>query len=289
MIRTVIRRTVAMASLFSFIYLSFTGIILYIMPQGRVAYWADWHIFGLNKDNIGQTHTTMSMLFVILMILHIWLNWSSIMLYMKNRSKKFVFFTPETLAGLILACAVFFGTLYSVTPFSTINNALADFKEDYEYTLGNPPYGHAELSTLTVLMERMDIDSVKAQQLLKAKGYGYDLEKTVKEIARDNNVRPAAIYDVIKSAKMKKQAVITGTGKQIIDMQKYEALKGTGMGMKTVAEAAEKCSISAGEALNRLAVNGVKAKADDTLKDAAESGGMTPMDVYIIIDTGTKP
>lgn len=289
MIRTVIRRTVSMASLFSFIYLAFTGIILYIMPQGRVAYWADWHIFGLNKDNIGQTHTTISMLFVILMILHVWLNWSSIVLYMRNRSKKFVIFTPETLTGFILACAVFFGTLYSIAPFSTVNSALADFKEDYEYTLGNPPYGHAELSTLAVLMERMDIDSAKAQKMLKARGYTYDLDKTVKEIARNNNVRPAEIYEVIKTARVKKLPVAADTSKPAIDMQKYEALKGTGMGMKTVAEAADKCGISEGEALSRLAKNGVKAKADDTLKDAAEYGNVTPMDVYIIIDTGTKP
>lgn len=259
------------------------------MPPGRIAYWADWHILGLNKDNIGQTHITVSMLFIILMILHLWLNWRSVLLYMKNRTRDLVIFTPETVAGAVIASVVFFGTLYSVAPFSTINNALSDYKDNYEYTIGNPPYGHAELSSLTELMDRMDIDSEKAQMLLTQKGYSFSLNKTVKDIARDNGVKPSVIYNTIKPARVKKQPVPQADGKPAIDMQKYEALRGSGMGMRSVADAAEKCGITKEEALARLSKNGIKAAADETLKDVSEKAATNPMDIYIIIDTGQKP
>lgn len=293
MIKRILRKTVSMASLFCFLYLSFTGILLYIMPPGRIAYWADWHILGLNKDNIGQTHITISMLFLILMCLHLWLNWRSIMLYMKNSGKKLVFFTPETTAGLVLACIVFFGTLYAVPPFSTINEYISDFREDYEYTIGNPPYGHAELSSLTEFMDRMNMDSEKVAQLLTAKGYKFREDATLKEIARANGVKPAQIYAVIKPARIKREQTAVSepaqAGKPKIDMSKYESLRGSGMGMKSVSSAAESCGISEQEALKRLAANGIKTDGGATLLDVSGASGVSPMDVYIIIDTGVRP
>ncbi|MFP7753178.1 DUF4405 domain-containing protein [Thermodesulfobacteriota bacterium B35] len=44
-----IRRITSMTMLVSFVLLSVTSIVLYIVPHGRVAYWADWHLWGLSK------------------------------------------------------------------------------------------------------------------------------------------------------------------------------------------------------------------------------------------------
>ncbi|MCD8553726.1 DUF4405 domain-containing protein [Seleniivibrio sp.] len=287
MIKQVIRKTTSMTALFSFIWLSFTGIIMYFMPPGRIAYWVDWHIFGLNKDNIGQTHTTVSMLFIVAMVLHVWLNFGAIVGYMRSKTRKLIVFTPETTAGLIIACVVFFGTIYGLAPFSTVNNALADFKEDYEYTVGNPPYGHAELSTLPVLADRMKMDMGKIEQIMQEKGFTHDNESTFKDIAAKNGMNPAQLYKIILPAKQKKQIVIEESEK--VDMSKYEHLQGSGMGMKTVAQAAENCGITADEAIARLAKNSVQVSASDTLRDAAEKASLTPIEIYAIIDTGKKP
>ena len=287
MIKQVIRKTTSMTALFSFIWLSFTGIIMYFMPPGRIAYWVDWHIFGLNKDNIGQAHTTVSMLFVVAMVLHVWLNFGAIVGYMRSKSRKLIVFTPETTAGLVIACVVFFGTLYSVAPFSTVNNALADFKEDYEYTVGNPPYGHAELSTLPVLSDRMKMDMSKIEQIMQEKGFTFDNESTFKTIAAENGMNPAQLYKILSPARQKKQLVGEDAGK--VDMSKYEHLQGSGMGMKTIAQAAENCGITAEEAVSRLAASSVQVSPSDTLRDAAERASLTPIEIYAIIDTGKKP
>jgi hypothetical protein len=287
MIKQVLRKATSMTALFSFIWLSFTGIILYIMPPGRIAYWVDWHIFGLNKDNIGQTHIVISMLFLISMVLHIWLNFGAIVSYMKSRNKKLIFFTPETTAGLLISCIVFFGTLYGVAPFSTINYALSDYKEDYEYTVGNPPYGHAELSSLPILAERMNMDMDKIEAILQEKGMTFDTESTFKEIAAENGMNPSELYKIILPARQKKQQPAEQSDK--VDMSKYESLQGTGMGMKTISQVAEACGITAQEAVLRLSKNSIEISEGDTLKEAAEKASLTPIEVYAIIDTGMKP
>ncbi|MGE4319061.1 MAG: DUF4405 domain-containing protein [Deferribacterales bacterium] len=291
-----------MTSLFAFLYLAFTGILLYIIPPGRIAYWSDWHILGLNKDNLGQTHITVSMLFLIMMVLHIWLNWKSIMLYMKNKQGKLVVFTAETAAALALSCLVFFGTLAYIAPFSTINDYLSDYKDDYEYTVGIPPYPHAELSTLPDFMYKVRIDEKMAYALLDEKGIKYNSEHSLKVIAADNGMKPSDLYAIIKPAKINKKMDVVveeedgkdgvkaeSEGKNGIDMTKYESLMGSGMGNKSIADAAEMVGISTDEALARLSKNGIKADARDTLKEVAGTAAMTPMDVYIVIDAGVKP
>ena len=35
----------------SFILISVSGIVLYIVPSGRVAYWINWKLVGLTRDN----------------------------------------------------------------------------------------------------------------------------------------------------------------------------------------------------------------------------------------------
>jgi hypothetical protein len=225
------------------------------------------------------------------MVLHIWLNWKPIVHYMSNKSGKLVIFTKETVIGFTIAIVVFAGTLMSVSPFYNINMFIEEYKEDYEYTLGNPPYGHAELTPLATFIKKMRLDEDKAIELLSGKGYKFNLDHNLKRIAQTNNVSPKEVYDTIKDAKAVKPKTETSSdgNTQGLDMSKYDALMGSGMGKKTVADAAEKAGISVDEAKKRLAKYGISALDNDRLKDVAEIGGVMPMDVFIIIDSGIKP
>ena len=44
-----IRKITSMTMLVSFVLLLVNSVILYVVPEGRVAYWADWHMGGLTK------------------------------------------------------------------------------------------------------------------------------------------------------------------------------------------------------------------------------------------------
>jgi hypothetical protein len=282
-----------MASLFSFIYLAFSGIVMYFTPAGRIAYWADWRIFGMNKTMYNQTHITISMLFLVLMVLHLWLNWKPLLSYMKNRSGRLVIFTKETILGFILAVLVVWGTLALVPPFGNILFALDDIKEDYEYSLGNPPYPHAELTTMAAFIKRMKFDEAKAVEILNAEGIKYSMEENLKTIANNNNTDPAHIYALLKPTQAEgaeDEPVTMYEGVQEgVDMSKYESMMGSGMGKKSVADAAAQVGISVEEALNRLMKYNIEADENDSLKSVGEEAGTMPMDIFIIIDSGVKP
>ena len=49
------RKITSLTAALSFLLMVLTSIILYIVPQGRVAYWADWRLWGLSKTDWGNT------------------------------------------------------------------------------------------------------------------------------------------------------------------------------------------------------------------------------------------
>ncbi|WP_022852114.1 DUF4405 domain-containing protein [Limisalsivibrio acetivorans] len=271
MFKKVLRKTVSLTALFSFMILAFTGVFLYIVPPGRLAYWANWKIIGLTKDNIGEIHITTSMLFLLLMVLHVWLNWAPIMNYMKNRSGKFTI-TKEFGLSLFISIVFLFGTLYSVAPFKTVVNALSNYKDAYEEEIVNPPFGHAELAPFNGFCVKMGIDKDAAVQALEAEGITIEKESsTLKVIANNNGTSPAEIYDIIKDIKVQKED----------DSAETEAVETiTGVGRMKVSTLAERAGISTEKALELLAEKGIEIDADARIKDFAESAGMMPIDFY---------
>jgi len=291
--KSVLRKAVSMTAMFSFIYLAFSGVVMYVTPPGRIAYWADWRIFGMNKTMYNETHVTISMLFLVCMVLHIWLNWKPIMNYMKNRSGSLVIFTKETVLGLLLSVLFVSGTLMGASPFSNILNALGDIKDDYEYSLGNPPYPHAELTTLLAFIKRMKFDEKAAIEVLNSEKIQFTMEQNLKTIADNNGVDPADIFNLLKPTQKEgaeDEPVVMYEGVQGgVYMSKYEDMAGSGMGRKSVANAAEHAGISIDKALERLKKYGIEAASEDTLKDVGTEAGIMPMDIFIIIDSGVKP
>jgi len=65
------RKITSLTMLISFVLLVLTSVILYIVPQGRVAYWADWHLLGLSKSQWGNLHINLGFLFLLAGFLHL--------------------------------------------------------------------------------------------------------------------------------------------------------------------------------------------------------------------------
>lgn len=65
-----------------------TSIILYIVPQGRVAYWSNWQLWGLSKTQWGNIHVNIGILFLIAISFHIYYNWKPILFYLKNPARQ---------------------------------------------------------------------------------------------------------------------------------------------------------------------------------------------------------
>lgn len=72
-----------------------TSVILYIVPAGRVAYWADWHLWRLTKTQWIKVHVNLGVLFLLAIGLHTYLKWNPIVSYLKTRAKTLRIFTTD--------------------------------------------------------------------------------------------------------------------------------------------------------------------------------------------------
>jgi len=90
-----IRQITSLTAFTSFVLMLITSLILYISPQGRVAYWADWRLLGLDKTQWSNLHINLGVLFLLAVFLHIYYNWKPILSYLKNKARELKIFTPQ--------------------------------------------------------------------------------------------------------------------------------------------------------------------------------------------------
>ncbi len=196
-----IRKITSMTMLVSFILLALTSVILYITPHGRVAYWSDWRLWGLSKTQWDNLHINLGVLFLLAGILHIFYNWRPIFAYMKDRQRRVRVFTGSFTLALLLCLVVGAGTLLNVPPMSTVIHFAETIKERAAEQYGEPPYGHAELSSLRLFARRTGMDLQKAILLLRQDGIRVTSpEETIKEIAQQHNCTPKDLFDKMKPA-----------------------------------------------------------------------------------------
>jgi hypothetical protein len=277
-----IRRITSLTALVSFIFLFITIIVLYIVPQGRVAYWADWHLWGLTKTDWGNLHINVGLLFLIALFLHIYYNWKPLISYLKNKVKRIKVFTPEFNLALVITIGCMVGTYFLVPPFSWVMALNEHFKESGAGKYGEPPYGHAELSSLKTFTKKMNLDLTKSMYLLKEAGYPVgDSTITLKAIGKRYKVPPQQIYKTIKPAS-------TVSGKESGNKIAVPESPPPGTGNLTLADFCAQYNLSSKMVLRKLKNFGVTASSDLTLKQIAEQNQRSPIDLYEILKTIAK-
>ena len=269
------RKITSLTALLSFVVLILNSVILYIMPQGRVAYWADWHLWGLNKPEWGNQHIIVGVLFLIAIFMHIYYNWKPIVSYFKNKARDLKFFTKEFNIALIVTLVCVVGSYFTVPPFSWVLDLGESIKDAGGVKYGEPPYGHAELSTLKTLARRSDYDLNQSMENLKKAGIQFENERqTLLAIAKLNKLSPQQVYLAMKPA----EKIESATGKP-----KMPETPRAGTGKRTVADFVQEYGLDVETILRGLAANNIKATADMNLKTIAEQNNMGPVDVYDLI------
>ncbi len=259
-----LRRLTSLSLFLSFIIMSFTGIVLFIVPQGRVAYWSNWKLLGLTKTQYGNIHTTFMVLFLVFGVLHIYLNWKPIVAYLKNKNKKISFTKKDVVVAVVLNVLFLIGSIYTIQPFKAYLDFENNIKGHWTKLYGEPPYGHAEESSLKSFCKKLDINLQTAINKLQKHGIKItDEAETLKEIAKNNNKTPKEIYDIIK------------TDNNIII---------SSLGRKTLKELCAIVQIDLRKSIEKLKNNGAKnVDQDTTIKSIAEQLNKTPQDVYKLL------
>jgi hypothetical protein len=269
------RKITSLTMLVSFVLCILTSIILYIAPHGRVAYWSDWRLWGLNKTQWTDLHLNLGMLLLLAGFLHIYYNWKPITAYLKNKAKQIKVFNANFNIALLLAVGFAVGTYFQIPPMSTIINISESIKDAAAIKYGEPPYGHAELSSLKMFAQRVNLDLKKSVALLQQAGIRYENEKQpIVEIARANNLAPKQVYEIIEPAKKSNNAGAYSV---------FPDSPPPGFGKKKLAEVCADFSLPLPDILHILSTKGVKAEPTHSIKEIATKNNMEPMAVFEII------
>ncbi len=271
-----IRKITSLTALVSFILLILNSVVLYIVPSGRVAYWSDWRLWGLTKTQWGNQHIIVGVLFLIAIALHIYYNWKPIVSYLKNKARQFKLFTKDFNIALVISMICVVGAYVEVPPFNWVLDFSESIKNTAAQKYGEPPYGHAELSTLKTFSLRTGLDLAGSMRRLKNAGVRFENEKqTLLQIAKLNKMTPQQVYLAMKVEEK------PGAVKSLPDSPPK------GMGKRAIADICREYNLKLSAVLQAFADNGITATGDSTFKQIAEEHKISSGDVYQILKNAT--
>jgi hypothetical protein len=269
-----IRRVVSLTAALAFVVMVLTSVILYIVPQGRVAYWADWRLMGLTKTQWGAIHINLGLLFLIALGLHVYYNWKPLTQYLKSRARQWKVFTPEFNLSALLVVVFSVGTLAGWPPFTTILALQDDIKAAAARKYGEPPYGHAELSSLEVFARKTGLDLQNAQNALAAAGFQVaGPQQSLQEMAAANGVSPQTLYTAMMAA----SSAAAPSSREIPDAPP------PGTGNLTLSDFSRRYGLDIDKLRRSLEAQGLEARADMTIKAIAAANKRSPTDVYELL------
>lgn len=270
-----VRKVVSLTLLLTLVPLVLTSVVLFIVPEGRVAYWSEWKLLGLNKTQWGDIHINLGWLFLATGLFHLYLNWKPVLTYMKNRARELKVFTLEFNTGLLLTLFCIVGTLLGLPPLSTILDFGTSFKEAAAVKYGEPPYGHAERSSLETLARRTGLDFAQIEIELSAAGIQHEGGgQTILSVAKKNNLTPKEVWLVMQKAKPVEVAGMT---------KSFPDAPFPGFGRQTIQQLIDTYLLDPDVIILGLEKKGITVDLTQTVKEAANANNTDPHTLFEII------
>jgi len=277
-----LRTLTSFFTMFGFLIIAVTGLVLYIVPEGRIAYWTHWELIGLAKTDWGNIHILSSILFIAAGIFHTYFNWKPIVNYIKDRVTGGLNSKRELAISSAVSVIIIFSALFSIPPLSYMidfNEYVKDkwiVSEEYE-----PPYGHAEQTSFNVFVKKMSIDIDQALAELKGNNIEVaDVSLSLGEIAKNNKISPMDIYMHIR----KYEAVEEVSKAKIYTPEMVELeFAGSNAGNKTIESLSRSLNIENDNITQKFQQAGFDISSTETLKKAAEKYNITPIELLKIM------
>ena len=231
-------------------------------------------MWGLTKTDWGNIHINLGLLFLIALLLHIYYNWKPLISYLKNKAKEIKVFTPEFNIALIIVMVFTAGTYFLVPPFSWVMTLNNHFKDAGAEKYGEPPYGHAELSSLKTFAKKMNLDLARSMELLDKAGYTVEnSDVTLETIGRRYNIPPQRVYQTIQPAAI-------NAAKKSEDNNRLPESARPGTGNLTLADFCTQFNLNMKLVVRELKKQEIEASEELTLKKIAVQNKTSPTDVY---------
>ncbi len=184
-------------------------------------------------------------------------------------------FTVNFNIAMLLTFIVGIGTYFQIPPMSSIINFSELIKDSASIKYGEPPYGHAELSSLKMFVQKANLDLSKSVELLRQAGVKYKKEtQTIDSIAIDNDMTPMRVYEIIKPASLTKN-----TGEHLI----FPDSPPPGFGSNKLDDVCITFGLNISEIIQTLSQKRIEAKPSQSIKEIAGTNSISPMAIFEII------
>ena len=265
-----IRKVVSISLCFSFILILVSSAILYIAPEGRVAYWGNWQALMLTKTQWTNLHLTGGVMFALLSLWHIVFNWKVLIAHIVHTTKELGRMPVALLVALAVNWLVYAGTITNIQPMKQIIVWKEDIKSYQAKVNGTPPFPHAELSSVEKFCNLLDWDVEKTLQGLATLKLAGTLtsDSVILDIANENNMTPQQLYSAL-------QPLVANDVFLLLPPSPPE-----GTGKKTIGMLSEEYNLPAEIILARLQKVGIAASLGQTIRDVATKNNITPQEVY---------
>ncbi len=269
----------------SFIGMVFTGVILFVVPPGRIANWTGWTLLGLTKHQWIGLHDWFSIIFVVASVFHVYLNWKLFVSYFKSKVSKAFALRIEWALALVICGIVFLGTLGDIMPFSSLLAWNESIKHSWDSPQRRAPIPHAELLTLTELAEQVRDVDLKTM-LTNLKAGGIEVESTdvlLGELAETYNMTPARLYDIALGQAVRGR----GHGGPEQGERHGQGGPGRGIGQMTLKEYCSQMGFDVNTSVKKLQDAGFKASTDMTIRVIADTAGIHPSEIRTLLEAPT--
>ena len=268
------QRLVSLAAGLSFVIIFASSAVLYFIPDRGVTGWTAWSFLGLDKQQWDNLHINLGILFLVLIVWHIYFNWKPIKAYLKVK-KEWKVFTREFNIALIVIALFTAGTITMTFPLSFLVNIGNGIKARNSLDDGNPPFAYAEYATLEDFALITHTDPTQALQKLKSKGIHINTpQETLKEIASHNHTSPRKLF-----------ALMRGPSTWI----HLPSSLPVGIAKKSIKQLAQEYRIDAGAFIAHLQHYGIKATPESTFKRLAKIHNLHPAQLYnMLLASQTK-
>ena len=267
------QRFVSLSAMLAFVVLTVSSGVLYFIPDRGVTSWTNWSFLGLDKQQWDNLHINLGILFLVLIVWHIYFNWKPIKQYLKVK-KELKIFTKEFNISLLVVAVFSAGTITMTLPFSFLVNIGNGIKAMNSLESGNPPFAYAEYSTLEDFCTIISIDKSKAVESLTKHGIAIDSTREIlKSIASKNDTSPKKIFEIIKSKSTK------------FDLPTDLPV---GIAQKSIARLSTEYHIDADKFISHLKHYGIDADMDTNFKRVAKRCDLHPAQLYNMLLASQK-
>jgi hypothetical protein len=195
-----LRPFISLVLLLSFGLMVFSGLALYLRPEGSIARWTSWRLLGLDKKGWEGIHTFFCLAFVTAVVLHLVLNFKPVLRYLSPETTGNRRIRWELVAAFGLVTTVLVIAVLRVPPASMVMDWRSAIKNGSVVVRIQPPEPDFEKRSLKEISDYLGISLDQITRFLKRHGIKIPRPaESLEKIARQNRMSPQNLYHLILS------------------------------------------------------------------------------------------